>query len=265
VEGRHFRRNWSTGYDVGRRAAAASLADVVAMGGRPTALLVGFAAPPGLDAAWADSLADGLRDEAAVVGASVVGGDVTAADAISVAVTALGDLDGRPPLVRAGARPGDRVVVVGRLGFAAAGLALLEAGRSDHPLADAHRRPEVAYDAAMALAGSGTVTAMIDVSDGLLADLAHIARASGVAIRLDSQALVVDAQLRAVGEELGLDPFGLVATGGDDHAFAATVSGEPPVGSIPVGTVAALEPGAAPAVSFLDRDTPAIGGHEHFS
>lgn len=264
VEGRHFRRDWSSGYDVGRRAAAASLADVVAMGGRPTALLVGFAAPADLAAAWAESLADGLRDEAAVVGASVVGGDVTSADAVSVSVTALGDLDGRAPITRAGAQPGDHVVVTGRLGFAAAGLALLEAGRPEHPLADAHRRPEVDYRGAESLASSAHVTSMIDVSDGLLSDLGHVAQASGVSIRLASGQLVIAPELAPVAEELGTDPLLWVATGGDDHAFAATVRGEVPDGITVIGTVVAVKPGATPDVSFTDRETPSRRGHEHF-
>ncbi|MGN6473308.1 MAG: thiamine-phosphate kinase, partial [Mycobacteriales bacterium] len=256
VEGRHFRRDWSSGYDVGRRAAAASLADVVAMGGRPTALLVGFAAPADLDATWAEALADGLRDEAAVVGASVVGGDVTSADAVSVSVTALGDLDGRAPITRAGAQPGDHVVVIGRLGFAAAGLALLEAGRSDHPIADAHRRPVVDYRGADSMASVADVTAMIDVSDGLLSDLGHVARASGVSIRLDSQRLVIDPQLAEVAVDFGIDPLVWVATGGDDHAFVATVSGDLPPEQVVIGTVIAVAPGESPTVTFTDRDTP---------
>jgi thiamine-monophosphate kinase len=264
VEGRHFRRDWSSGYDVGRRAAAASLADIVAMGARPTALLVGFAAPADLDAGWADALADGLRDEAALASAWVVGGDVTAADAVAVSVTALGDLGGRDPVTRSGARPGDAVVVAGRLGRAAAGLALLEAGRSEHPLADAHRRPTVDYEAALDLARAGHATAMIDVSDGLVGDLRHIAAASEVSIELDSTALVVDADVAAAAADLGVDPFLWVATGGDDHAFAATVS-KVPAGAVVVGRVAAVVAGAVPNVSFTDRETPASGGHRHFS
>ncbi|HWC34797.1 MAG TPA: thiamine-phosphate kinase [Mycobacteriales bacterium] len=263
VEGRHFRRDWSTGYDVGRRAAAASLADVVAMGARPTALLVGFAAPADLDVSWADELADGLRDEAALVGASVVGGDITAADRICVSVTGLGDLDGRAPITRAGAAPGDAVVVVGRLGWAAAGLAVLEAGRHTHPLAAAHRRPEVAYSSARELAATGNVTAMIDVSDGLLADLGHLATASGVSIRLDSRRLPIDPEVAAAAAELGTDPLLWVAAGGDDHAFAVTVRGEVPPQLPVVGEVVATEAGSS-RVWFADRETPETGGHDHF-
>src|SRR4051794_25314560 len=142
VEGRHFRRDWSSGYDVGRKAAAANLADIVAMGARPTALVVGFAAPGELPLEWAEALADGLRDECARVGATVVGGDVVASDSITLAVSALGDLEGRPPLRRSGAMPGDHVALVGFPGRAAAGLARLEAADASHPIADAHRRPD---------------------------------------------------------------------------------------------------------------------------
>jgi thiamine-monophosphate kinase len=261
VEGRHFRRDWSSGYDVGRRGAAASLADVVAMGARPTALLVALSAPPDLDATWADALADGLRDEAERVGASIVGGDVSAADAISVAVTALGDLEGREPLTRAGARAGDSVVVFGRLGWAAAGLAMLEVGRVDDPVADAHRRPEVAYDDALDAARDGRLTSLIDVSDGLLADLGHVASLSRVRIELSATALPVAPEIAEAATSLGIDPLDWVSAGGDDHAFAGTVSGAIPAGAVVIGKVVAGEPG----VGFTDHATPERGGHEHFA
>src|SRR5436190_4686302 len=121
VEGRHFRRDWSTAADVGHRAAAANLADVAAMGGVPTALLVGLCAPADLEVAWAEELADGLADEAALAGAGIVGGDMSSAPVLVVSVTALGDLGGRDPVRREGARPGDVVALAGRVGYAAAG------------------------------------------------------------------------------------------------------------------------------------------------
>jgi thiamine-monophosphate kinase len=101
VDGRHFRRDWSTPYDVGRKAAAQNLADIAAMGAVPTALLVGLATPPDLAAFWAERLADGLREECDLVGAGVVGGDVVRSDVLLIAVTALGDLQGRQPVTRA--------------------------------------------------------------------------------------------------------------------------------------------------------------------
>ncbi|WP_067461534.1 thiamine-phosphate kinase [Actinomadura macra] len=215
VEGRHFRRDWSGPYDIGRKAAAQNLADVVAMGARPTALLVGFAAPLTTEAAWAERLYEGLADECRAAGASVVGGDVVGATEITLAVTALGDLGGEPPLTRSGARPGDVVAVRGRLGWSAAGLELLTQGR-DEPaeLIAAHRRPEPPYTAGAEARGAGA-TALIDVSDGLVQDLGHIAAASGVRIDVDSAAVPAPAIL-------GPDGLRHALAGGEDHAFAGT-------------------------------------------
>ncbi|MGZ4596677.1 MAG: thiamine-phosphate kinase, partial [Actinomycetes bacterium] len=191
VEGRHFRRVWSSASDVGHRAAAANLADIAAMGAVPTALLIGLAAPADLPTEWVLELADGLREECALVGASVVGGDVVRSDTLVVSVTALGDLEGRDPVTRSGARPGDLVAVAGRLGWAAAGLAVLTRGfRSPRVLVDALRRPAPPYAEGPRAAALGA-TAMVDVSDGLVSDLRHVAEASGVALVLSSDAFHV--------------------------------------------------------------------------
>jgi thiamine-monophosphate kinase len=222
VEGRHFRRDWSTARDVGHRAAAANLADIAALGARPTALLVALCAPPDLEIAWAEGLADGLAAEAALTGAVVVGGDMSSSPTLTVAVTALGDLAGRPPVVRSGAHPGDVVAIAGRLGFAAAGYTILSRGfRSPKILVEAYRRPEVPYPAGPAAALLGA-TSMIDVSDGLLADLGHVAAASGVGIDLRREAFSVPGQMRDAAAALGVDPYGWILAGGEDHALAAT-------------------------------------------
>ncbi|MDP9445360.1 MAG: AIR synthase related protein, partial [Actinomycetota bacterium] len=128
VEHRHFRRDWSSAADVGHKAAAANLSDISAMGGRAAALVVAFGGPGDLEVGWVQELAAGLATEAAAVGAAVVGGDVTAADAVTVAVTALGWCESGAPVRRSGARPGDLVAVCGRLGWAAAGLSVLGRG-----------------------------------------------------------------------------------------------------------------------------------------
>ena len=245
VEGVHFRRDWSSAEDVGRKAAAANLADVAAMGGTATALLVGLGAPADLPLSWALGLADGLRDEAALVGAVVVGGDTVSAPQVVVSVTALGALDG-PPVTRAGARPGDVVVVAGRLGWSRAGLRLLGEGTTDGPLVDAHRRPRPPYSMGPVLAAAGA-TAMCDVSDGLVRDLGHVARASGVGIELDSQALLDPA--------VTLDD---VLAGGEDHALVATLPGEPPEGCRVIGRVVDGE-------GVLVDGKPYAGGWEHFA
>src|SRR5262245_8074406 len=202
VEGRHFRCDWSSATDVGHRAAAANLADIAAMGAVPTAPLVAPCTPRDLDVRWAGQLADGLAAEAALAGACVVGGDISASPTLTVAVTALGDLRGLAPVLRSGARAGDVVAVAGRLGFAAAGLTVLSRGfRSPKVLVDAHRRPVVLYPAGPAAARAGA-TSMIDVSDGLLADLGHVAEASGVGIDLRRDAFEVAPQVADVGAAL---------------------------------------------------------------
>ncbi|TDC28258.1 thiamine-phosphate kinase [Micromonospora sp. 15K316] len=222
VEGRHFRRDWGSARDIGHRAAAANLADIAAMGATPTALLVALCLPPGLELSWAEELADGLAAEAGTVGASVVGGDMSASPTLTIAVTALGDLGGRAPVRRGGARPGDVVALAGRTGYAAAGLTVLSRGfRTPRLLVEAYRRPEVPYAAGPQAARLGA-TAMIDVSDGLLADLGHVARASGVAVDVRRDAFEVPAQMRDAAQALGADPYAWLLGGGEDHALAAT-------------------------------------------
>jgi len=241
VEGRHFRRDWSGAHDIGRRAAAASLADIAAMGARTTALVVGLAIPRDVAVTWVTELADGLATEAAAAGAGVVGGDIVRADQVTISVTALGDLSGRAPVLRSGARPGDVLAVAGRLGWAAAGLAVLSRGfRAPRKVVDAHRVPQPPYAAGPAAAAAG-VTAMIDVSDGLVADAGHIARASRVRMEIDSALLTVDGPVRDAAAAYNIDPLTWVLTGGDDHALLATFppTVSPPEGFVVIGVVRA--------------------------
>ncbi|HEY2521075.1 MAG TPA: thiamine-phosphate kinase [Streptosporangiaceae bacterium] len=222
LEGRHFRRDWAGPGDIGHRAAVRSLADVAAMGARPTALLVAFAAPPGLPSSWALDLSAALAAEAARAGATVAGGDTASFDAVLLAVTGLGDLQGRAPVTRAGARAGDVLAVAGPLGRSAAGLALLEAGlREPAGLIRAHLRPMPPYDAGPEAARLGA-TALMDVSDGLLADLGHIADASHVAFDIKSGALDTRPLVAAAGALGHRDPLEWLLTGGEDHSLVAT-------------------------------------------
>ncbi len=229
VENRHFRRDWSSADDIGHKAAAQNLADVAAMGAVPTGLVVGLGAPADLPAAWALGFADGLREECEPLGMSVVGGDVVRSDVVVVAMTALGDLQGRAPVTRAGARPGDVVAVCGRLGWAEAGFRVLSRGfRSPRVLVEAHRRPVVPYHAGPQAAELGA-TAMCDVSDGLLGDLGHVAQASGVAVDIVSGAFDVPAPIRDAAAAIGAEPLDWILTGGDDNALVATFPAEVPL------------------------------------
>ncbi|AVT30832.1 MULTISPECIES: thiamine-phosphate kinase [unclassified Plantactinospora] len=261
VEGRHFRRDWASAVDIGHRAAAANLADVAAMGAVPTALLVALCMPPDLEVQWAEELADGLAAEAAKVGASVVGGDMSASPTLTIAVTALGDLAGQAPVVRSGARAGDVVALAGRLGYAAAGYTVLSRGfRTPKVLVEAYRRPEVPYAAGPSAARFGA-TAMIDVSDGLLADLGHVATASRVGIDLLGGAFEVPEQMRDAAHALGVDPLAWVLGGGDDHALVATFPEDLP---LPGGfrLIGHVVHGAG--VTVDGRDYKGSGGWDHF-
>ncbi|KZM76190.1 thiamine-phosphate kinase [Cellulosimicrobium sp. I38E] len=242
VEDRHFRRRWSSGYDVGWRAAVQNLADVVSMGARPAALVVSLVMPGDLPVDWVTGLARGLADACTPLGAAVVGGDLSGGDQVVVAVTVHGDLEGRAPVLRSGARPGDVVALAGSLGRSAAGLALLDADRADldDALVVAHLRPDPPLAAGPAAADAGA-TAMMDVSDGLLRDAGRMARASGVLVDLELAALTTDRdRLRAAAAALdggsghgasgdgdaGADVAdraeGWVLSGGEDHALLAT-------------------------------------------
>jgi thiamine-monophosphate kinase len=275
IEGRHFRPEWSSAYDVGVKAAARSLADVAAMGAVNTALLVAFAAPGTLPASWATALADGLAAEATRAGAGVVGGDTARADTVTISVTALGDLEGRQPVCRSGARPGDVLAVAGPLGRSAAGLALLATGivpasagstgrdgtsgqspeRDDSApitpaaLVAAHLRPAPAYDAGPEAARLGA-TALIDVSDGLLADVGHVAAASGVRVDIRSAALPAAAlAVAAAAVSAAVSPGSPVSPAGPPADPAAGPSAGQPAGV------------AAPAAMALDWVL--TGGEDH--
>ncbi|WP_326946996.1 thiamine-phosphate kinase [Amycolatopsis sp. NBC_00348] len=222
VQGVHFRLDWSAPEQVGRKAVAVNLADIAAMGAAPTSVLVGIACPPDTPREVITALADGMWAEAERAGVGVSGGDMVRADQLVISVTALGDLGDREPVTRSGARPGDVVAVCGKLGWAAAGLAVLGRGfRSPVGVVNAQRAPEPPYEAGPRAALAGA-TAMIDVSDGLLADLGHIAEASGVGIDVRTADLDVPARLTEVGAALGADPLDWVLTGGEDHALVAT-------------------------------------------
>jgi thiamine-monophosphate kinase len=222
VEGVHFRLDWSSPEQVGRKAAAVNLADISAMGAFPTALLVGLACPSDTPADVIEGFMAGLSAEANVAGAGVVGGDMVSSPTLVISVTALGHLEGVEPVTRSGARVGDVVAVCGRLGWAAAGLAVLGRGfRSPVAVVGAQRTPEPPYSAGPQAAAAGA-TAMVDVSDGLLADLGHVAEASGIGIDIRTELLQVHPRLVDVASALGADSRHWVLTGGEDHALAAT-------------------------------------------
>lgn len=279
VRGRDWRDDWSSGGEVGRKLVVQNLADLAAMGAAPTGLLVALAADPQTPVDLVLDIGAGIAAGAGDAGVPVLGGDISSAEAgsVLVAVTAVGDMQGRAPVRRDGAQPGDTVAVAGRLGRAGGGLQLLLEGRgrraSDPPLpadADAgaravdelcriHRTAGAPpLEQGPVAAGAGA-SAMIDVSDGLARDVGRVAAASGVGIELSEEALreIASGTLAlALGEE---DALTQVLSGGEEHSLVATFPGEPPEGWRVIGRVVEGE-GVR-----VDGTTPTALGWDHFA
>lgn len=233
LEGADLRLDWSGWHDLGWKAVASNLADIAAMGGVPTSLVVALAVPRATRVADLELFAEGLADGIAAMapGCGIVGGDLGTAERVTIAVTAFGDLRGADAVLRSGARAGDRVCAVGTLGMSATGLGRLlaasdaaggtlepDAARrlaADDATVRIHLAPTAPVAAGAALAAMGA-TAMLDVSDGLALDAARVARASAARIALDGAA--VD----ALAARLAIDRDA-VLYGGEDHALLVTL------------------------------------------
>lgn len=264
VEDVHFRRDWSSAEDVGRKAVAACVSDAEAMGAVPVGLVVSLAAPGSTPVEWVTGFASGVREECERAGAQLVGGDTTSAAQIVITATVLADLGAYPPLTRAGARPGQVLAMAGRLGWAAAGVAVLGRGfRSPRAVVQAHRVPEPPYGQGRVAAEAGA-SALIDISDGLLADLGHVARASGVTLDVDTSTFEIAEPQKAVAAAIGGgDPLVFQLTGGDDHALVGAFDADRvPDGWPVIGRVLAGEPRVL--VDGHEWDGPSAGW-QHFT
>jgi thiamine-monophosphate kinase len=229
IEGHDFKLEWSKGFDLGFKAIASNVADVAAMGAKPTALVVAIALPGNTQISWLEDFADGLNAGLTQLasGASVVGGDLASADQVFISVTAHGDLEGLEPVLRSGAKPGDILAVAGTLGKAAAGLSLLQSEIADakhafDDLVSIQLRPMPPIPSGV-LANKAGATSMLDVSDGLAKDASRIARASGVTVQIYKSALLgFEAVLELAALRLEVTPENWVLFGGEDHALLAT-------------------------------------------
>jgi thiamine-monophosphate kinase len=262
VRGRDWLDEWSTGGDVGAKTVAQNIADIAAMGGVPSGLLVALIADPKTSLAWVRDFTAGLAQAAREAGVPVLGGDLSSAPegVLVVSVTALGTCEGRQPVRRSGAQVGDVLAVSGSLGHSAAGLLLLQGGQSGlaPQLVNYHRRPWPPYEQGPAAARAGA-TAMLDISDGLGRDAGRIARASGVRIELDDALLGDDVvQLRRVVSQD--DAWRCVIEGGEEHSLLACfpAGAQLPRGWRKIGDVVV-------GSGVLLRGLPVIGGGwDHF-
>lgn len=265
VEGVHFVRRWLSPGDIGWRATQAAVSDIAAMGARPVAALCHLVLPANLTSSELRRLGEGQAAAARELGCPLLGGNLSSGPQLELATTVLGELPARRgALTRSGARPGDELWAVGRLGFAAAGLRALQAGR---PLRGAlgecgaaWRRPRALTTEGLRL--QGRATACIDVSDGLVGDATHLARGSGVALVLERRLVEGAAEpLRRAAEQLGVDPLHLVLSGGEDYALLATgpAKKRPPFAR-PLGRA---EPGEGVWLVDAEKRRPLQGGFQH--
>jgi thiamine-monophosphate kinase len=262
VEGVHFKREWSSLAQIGAKVTAANLADIYAMGAHPKYLVVTAALPKDFGVNEITELAQGIKAEADLVGAVVVGGDLSSSPVLTISITAIGDLSvGSKAITRSGARVGDQIILSELPGKSAAGLAGLQVGAPNKFLGD-HQKPEVNYSRAEYFAQC-QVNSMIDISDGLLSESAHIAKDSSVKLEIDSKLLTASplfSELSEAANVLKANIWEWILAGGEDHVFLATTSNAIPERAIVIGTVVKGE-----GVEVLGISTPATSGWTHFN
>ena len=279
VDGRHFRMDRIDPEALGRCLAAVNLSDIAAMGGTPRFALVSLVLPAGFDEEASEALVRGVSSELGRYGACIAGGNLSGGDELVADMTLVGEVPSEQVIRRTGAQPGDSILVTGRPGSSAAGLAVMEYDGDTTRFADlvqAHSEPQARVEAGRAIAVSGLATAMIDLSDGLIADLGHLCTASGVGAEIRTNAMDLGQSLQEAGSFTGIDPLRWVLSGGEDYellftapsiavaelATIAAKAGECPVTVI--GTIAEV----AGEVRCLDEGgadvTPNDGGWDHF-
>ncbi len=277
VEGVHFLRDRTDPADLGHKVVAVNVSDVAAMGGTPLAFTLTLTVPPALDLSWLRAFHGGLSAAARAYGCSLAGGDTTAGPAVVLSVALLGTCAGPGPVLRSGARPGDDLHVSGCPGESAAGLERILSGRPGgdpawQRLVRRHHRPEPRLALGRELGASGRITAMIDVSDGLLQDLEHVLAASGVGADLELERVPVSTDLRtAVGPERARE---LVLVGGEDYELLFTappaardaVAAAARAAGTPVHRIGRITAGPATRLLAGGREVPlpARRGYEHF-
>lgn len=227
VESVHFRRAWCDMHLLGRKALSVNASDIAAMGGIPKFYLVAIGLPDDMSAEDAIHIYDGMKECACEHGMILVGGDTVASKSgLLLSVTAIGEVLHGRALLRNGARPGDAIYVTGNLGGAALGFHLLErdvVNSKAAPFIQKFLNPSAKVEKGKLISEIGMATSMIDLSDGLISDMGHIADASGVGFEIAADEVPVDENISILAREIGKDPVQLALTGGEDYELMFTV------------------------------------------
>ena len=229
VENVHFIRQALMPYKLGRKSVAVNISDIAAMGGTPREAVVSIAVPDTVEVEYLDAVYDGMKSIAEEFDVNLLGGDTTASpEHLVVNIALVGEALEDEILYRSGARAGDVVFVTGTVGSSAAGLDIILAKRAFKeagPLLDAHHDPRPHVKAGRIIAGLKVASALIDVSDGVAADLGHICRESGVGATIDEASIPMTNLFRSYCAQFALDPLQLALHVGEDYVLLGTVPG----------------------------------------
>ena len=232
VEDVHFLRSSVTPFQLGRKAIAVNLSDIAAMGGIPLVALISLGIPPDRTVEEIHEMYRGMREMCRPYAVSIVGGDTVASQGnLIIDVCLIGEVDEREVLYRSGARPGDRIYLTAVVGDSAAGLAILKGEiKASESLAahflEAHNEPDPLIETGRTIASSGLASAMIDLSDGLAADLGHITEQSGVGALLIENEIPLSRELKGLADYADRTPLDFALSGGEDYVLLVTVPAE---------------------------------------
>ncbi|HZV81736.1 MAG TPA: thiamine-phosphate kinase [Geobacteraceae bacterium] len=275
AEGVHFNRDWIDPYTLGRKSLAVNLSDIAAMGGIPRYALLSLAVPEDISLEFLDSFTAGFLDQAKRFNVALIGGDTSASrGGLFINVTLMGEQYPEKIVTRGGARAGDLICVSGTLGDSALGLEALRRGERVTGALGRHLDPEPRVSLGVALADAAIPTAMIDISDGLVADLGHILKLSGNGGRVEIAALPLSAEYRGGCARFGADPYALCLGGGEDYELLFTLPavrleearklGDANGAPVTVIGEIVTEPGLYLAAPHGGRYDASIKGYDHF-